>query len=378
MATTYELSYFETDAGLTGTTFVYGFEALTEGDVKIIGYIADVQTDLSSTISTVNTSTKTLTLSVAPTGYDKIRIYRSTTVLPLVDFTDGAVLSADSLNTAYKHSLFAAQEVVQGAADTSNNIGTSLVFTANINNGAVTSDKLAADSVIATKLADNCVLDEHINIGAVTSTKLANLSVTAGKLTTDSVTTAKILDANVTAGKLENTLDLSAKTLTLPAINNPFAKQLLYVVEEFASGVAAGASTATTQHIRALNVVVENGIVGASLNISTYQVTLPAGEYFFDYISPAHKTGNNFSFIYQVSPSPAGIIGNGLNALSANSDGTVTTSTGSNVITLTASSTVIELRHYMQATQALNGLGVPIGFSGRNERYASLKIWKIA
>lgn len=381
MATTYELSYFETDAGLTGTTFVYGFDALTEGDVKIIGYISDVQTDLSSTISTVNTTTKTLTLSVAPTGYDKIRIFRSTTVLPLVDFTSGAVLSEDALNTAYRHSLFAAQEVAQDASDSSNR---SVIFTADINNGAITSDKLAIDSVTSTKLADNCVLDEHINVGAVTTTKLANLSVTDGKLAANSVTTAKILDANVTAGKLANTLDLSAKTITLPNINNPFAKQLLYVVEEFASGIAGGTAVAGgtalagPHNIRALNTTVENGITGASLNASTYQVTLPAGEYLFDYSAQARSVNGHYTMIYQVSPAPAGIIGNGSSAYSASTDASVTTSIGSNVITLTASSTVIELRHHTVAGLATNGLGFPTSVVGRNERYAALKIWKIA
>lgn len=376
MATTYELSYFETDAGLTGTIFVYGFDALTEGDVKIVGYIGTAQTDISYTIASVNTIAKTLTLSVAPTGYDKIRIYRSTTVLPLVDFTDGAVLSAVSLNTAYKHSLFAAQEVVQGAADTSNNSGTSLVFTANINNGAVTSEKLAADSVTATKLADNCVLEENIIAGAVSTTKLANLAVTDGKLADNSVITTKILDANVTESKLANTLDLSAKTITLPNINNPFAKQLLYVVEEVASGVQGGGAVTNTQQVRKLNTVIESNIAGASLNILTYQVTLPAGKYFFDYTSPAHKVNANFAFIYKVSPIPASIIGNGGNSYSAGADGTVTNSSGSNILTLTTT-TIIELRHYTNATQALDGLGVAVGFAGRNERYASLKIWKI-
>ena len=381
MATTYELSYFETDAGLTGTTFVYGFDALTEGDVKIIGYIADVQTDLSSTISTVNTTTKTLTLSVAPTGYDKIRIFRSTTVLPLVDFTSGAVLSEDALNTAYRHSLFAAQEVAQDASDSSNR---SVIFTADINNLAVTSDKLGIDSVTSTKLADNSILDEHINIGAVTTTKLANLGVTDAKLATNSVTTAKILDANVTAGKLANTLDLSAKTITLPPINQPFSKQLLYVVEEFASttpggnAAACGAGVPVAFNIRALNTTIENGITGASLNASTYQVTLPAGEYYFDYSAPARSVDGHYTFIYQVSPSPAGNIGNGANAYSAGTDASGTTSVGSNVITLTASSTVIELRHHTVTGELTNGLGWPVSVTGRNERYAALKIWKIA
>jgi hypothetical protein len=375
MATTYELSYFETDTGLSGTTFVYGFDALTEDDVKIIGYIGTAQTDLSPTIATVNTTTKTLTLTTAPTAYNKIRIFRSTTVLPLVDFTSGAVLSEDALNTAYRHSLFAAQEVSQDASNSSNR---SVIFTADINNLAITADKLGIDSVTSTKIADNSILDEHINVGAVTTTKLANLAVTDAKLAANSVVTSKILDANVTAGKLAATLDLSAKTVTLPNINNPFAKQLLYVVEEFAPNVAGGSAVAATQHIRTLNTTVENGITGASLNASTYQVTLPAGEYLFDYSAPARSVNGHYAFIYQVSPAPAGNIGNGSNAYAASTDATMTISSGSNIVTLTASSTIIELRHYTTSAAATNGLGWPVNVAGRNERYSSLKIWKIA
>jgi hypothetical protein len=378
MATTYELSYFQTDTGLSGTSFVYGFDALTSADVRVIGYSGAggvTKTDLTSTIATVNTTTKTLTFTTAPSAYSKIRIYRSTTVLPLIEFTSGAVLSEDALNTAYRHSLFAAQEVSQDASDSSNR---SVIFTADINNGAVTADKLAIDSVTATKIADNAILDEHINTGAVTNTKLANASVGATKLASDSVTTVKILDANVTAAKLASTLDLSSKTLTLPDINQPFSKQLFYMVEELATNTAGGSSVALTQNIRAINTVVENGITGASLNAGTYQVTLPAGKYLFDYSCPAYKTNAHVALIYQVSPATAGIIGNGNNSYSHSTDGTVTNSSGSSIITLTASSTVIELRHYTVTAQATNGLGLQVNLAGRSERYSFLKIWKIA
>lgn len=375
MSTTYELSFFETTTELNGTTFVYGFEALTADDIKIIGYSGATKTDITSTISSVNTTTKTLTLSTAPSAYDKVRIYRSTTVLPLVDFTSGAVLSEDALNTAYRHSLFAAQEVAQDASDSANR---SVIFTADINNGAVTTDKLAIDSVTSTKLADNCVFDEHINTDAVTTPKIENGAVTSAKLATDAVTTVKVLDGAINSAKLASTLDLSSKTLTLPAINNPFAKQLLYVVEEFAPNTNGGSALATTQQVRALNTLIENGITGASFNAGTYQITLPAGKYLFDYSAPAHKTNGHVAFIHQVSPAPAGIIGNGNNAFSASTDGTVTLSNGTNIVTLVASSTVIELRHYTVGAQATNGLGVPINLAGRNERYSALKIWKIA
>jgi hypothetical protein len=374
MATTYELSFFETDTGLAGTTFIYGFDALTSGDVKVIGYIGEAKTDLTSTIATVNTSTKTLTFTTAPSTYDKIRIYRSTTVLPLIDFTSGAVLSEDALNTAYRHSLFAAQEVSQDAGDSANR---SIIFTADINNSAVTAEKLAIDSVNATKIADNAILDEHINAGAVTNAKLASNAVTAVKIASDAVTTAKILDANVTAEKLAATLDLSSKTLTLPPNNNPFSQQLLHVVEEFATNTAGGSAVAVTQNIRALNTTIVNQISGASLNAGTYQVTLPAGEYVAEYVTPAYRTNAFFSLIYKVSPATAGILSNGQNAYSASTDASVGVSTGSSVFTL-GTETIIDLRTYSVTAQATNGLGVPVNLAGRNERYSSLKLWKIA
>lgn len=375
MATTYELSFFETDTGLSGTTFVYGFDALTSDDIKVIGYSGATKTDITSTIATVNTTTKTLTFTTAPSAYSKIRIYRSTTVLPLVDFTSGAVLSEDALNTAYRHSLFAAQEVAQDAGDSANR---SIIFTADINNFAVTNEKLAADCVTSTKIADNSVFDEHLGANAVTTSKIANLAVTAAKIAGNAVTTPAILENNVTANKLAMTLDLSTKTITLPPINNPFAKQLLYVVEEFASNTAGGSAVALTQNVRALNTVVENGITGASLNAGTYQVTLPAGKYLFEYSAPAYRTNAHAALIYQVSPAPAGIIGNGGNAYSASTDATVTTSVGSNIITLTASSTIVELRHFTNTAQATTGLGLQVNLAGRNERYSMLKVWKLA
>lgn len=374
MATTYELSFFETDTGLAGTTFVYGFDALTSGDVKAIGYSGATKTDITSTIATVNTTTKTLTFTTAPSAYTKIRIYRSTTVLPLIDFTSGAVLSEDALNTAYRHSLFAAQEVSQDAGDSANR---SIIFTADINNSAITAEKLAIDCVTATKIADNAILDEHINAGAVTNAKLATNAVTAVKIASDAVTTAKILDANVTAAKLANTLDLSGKTLTLPATNNPFSQQLLHVVEEFATNTAAGSANATTQNIRALNTTIVNQIAGASLNAGTYQVTLPAGDYVAEYSAPAYRTNAFFSLIYKVSPATAGILSNGSNAYSASTDASVATSHGSSTFTL-GTTTVIDLRTYTVTAQATNGLGLAVNLAGRNERYASLKIWKIA
>lgn len=60
---------------------------------------------------------------------------------------------------------------------------------------------------------------QTVNPGAdsVGTSQIADLAVTAAKLASDSVETAKIKDLNVTVGKLPASVDLSTKTITLPA-----------------------------------------------------------------------------------------------------------------------------------------------------------------
>ena len=51
----------------------------------------------------------------------------------------------------------------------------------------------------------------------LTSAQLEDGLVTAAKLATDAVETAKVKDLNVTVAKLPATVDVSSKTVTLPA-----------------------------------------------------------------------------------------------------------------------------------------------------------------
>lgn len=148
------------------------------------------------------------------------------------------------------------------------------------------------------------------------------------------------------------------------------------MVEELPSGTAGGSAAAATQNLRALNTVIENGITGASLNVGSYQVTLPAGEYIFEYFCPAFRTNNHYALLYKASAT-AGVIGTGSNSYANSTDG-YSTSSGTNVITLTTSTTLLELRNYTQTARAADGLGLAMSIAGRNERYSSLKIWKIA
>ena len=83
---------------------------------------------------------------------------------------------------------------------------------ANIEDGAVTEDKIADDAVTEDKIADNAITSDKIDDGtiveediadnAVTSDKIDDGTIVADDLAADSVTTSKILDANVTLAKL--------------------------------------------------------------------------------------------------------------------------------------------------------------------------------
>jgi len=69
------------------------------------------------------------------------------------------------------------------------------------------------DSVMAAASTNNFIYQ----IGTGLITEPSDDSVTAAKIATDAVTTAKIKDLNVTVGKLPASVDLSTKTITLPA-----------------------------------------------------------------------------------------------------------------------------------------------------------------
>ena len=78
------------------------------------------------------------------------------------------------------------------------------VATADINNSAVTSDKIASSAVTSTKLGTSSVMTSKINALAVTTEKLANLAVTAAKLAANAVTTDKIANSAVTDAKISS------------------------------------------------------------------------------------------------------------------------------------------------------------------------------
>lgn len=114
-------SYIEYTSGLTATTYSVPFNVLSITDVNVKGYNGTTWSDL--TVSSRDAVAKTITLSGAPSAFQKIRVWRNTGTTQLVDFQNGSRLSESDLDTAYQQGLFVAQEVSENASTTVEGIG---------------------------------------------------------------------------------------------------------------------------------------------------------------------------------------------------------------------------------------------------------------
>ncbi|MAL84622.1 MAG: hypothetical protein CMF11_09850 [Idiomarina sp.] len=120
-------SYAEYSTSGTGTNglgqkvFEIPFNYIAIADVGVKGYNGSTWTDL--TVASRDNAAKTITLSAAPSTYQKIRVWRNTSTAQLVDFQNGSRLSETDLDTAYQQGLFAAQEVSENASTEVEGIG---------------------------------------------------------------------------------------------------------------------------------------------------------------------------------------------------------------------------------------------------------------
>jgi hypothetical protein len=114
-------SYFEYNQNLSEITYDVPFNFLSIDDVNVKGYNGTTWSDL--TVSERDATAKTVTLSGAPSAYQKIRVWRNTGTTQLVDFQNGSRLSESDLDTAYQQGLFVAQEVSENASTNIEGIG---------------------------------------------------------------------------------------------------------------------------------------------------------------------------------------------------------------------------------------------------------------
>ena len=223
MPDTSGLSFYQTDDP-TSKSITYGFDVLSADDITVIAIASNGARTVLTVESgdgygyTVNLTTKTVTYTGAswtshPLIYpsSSVRVYRTTSVIPSVDFTSGAVLSESDLDTAYKQGLFAAQEMTEDAADT--NAGLQSVTSGVIAAGAVTAPKIATNSISEDRIIDSAVTNAKIADNAVNAAKIQNGTVGSDELAANCVTTAKIGANQVTTTQILNNAVTQAKVV---------------------------------------------------------------------------------------------------------------------------------------------------------------------
>lgn len=146
----------------------------------------------------------------------------------------------------------------------------------------------------------------------------------------------------------------------------------VHVREVQASGVEGGACGATTTHIRTLNTVVENTVIGASL--ASDKVTLPAGTYKVHARAPAYSCNGHRLTLYDVTGAAALLVGPNAEASAAGFAQTHAFVSGVFTITVTSE---VRLDHYTEVARATNGLGKAI-VSGAAEVYTEMELWRTA
>jgi len=223
--------------------------------------------------------------------------------------------------------------------------------------GNFTVSNSTIDFGVAVAGTSTCDFILHYGVGLITTP--ADGTVTEAKIGSNAVTTAKIADDAVTENKLS-------------ALANPFASQLLHVRDEKAYNVHGGASISGIQ-TRVFNTVKTNEITGASL--SSNQITLPAGTYYFTATAPNYRTDYSAILLYNVTDSSI--------ILSSNTEYPYAPSSGLSTCNVSgrftiASQKVLELRNYTQTAQSSHGLGLKVNESTLISVFADLQIWKVA
>lgn len=230
-----------------------------------------------------------------------------------------------------------------------NNVTTSVlpgsIDTAELADGAVTSDKIDAGAVSTAKVADGAVT--YVKLAAAALASLSDL--VAG--TASKIVTAASFKAWVDARKGE----------------------VFHIQHVEAQGVDGGTANNATYNVRPLNTTVRNGITGASL--ASNQITLPAGTYEISAKGHTYATGESFLRLYNVTDAAdTGIKGLNANARVATPTWATATLTGQLTI---AATKVLRLDHYTSGAQTSNGLGSALNVAGRDEVYAEVLIRKV-
>jgi len=202
------------------------------------------------------------------------------------------------------------------------------IQTSNIEDGAVTSAKIATGgiatvdmedgSVTSLKIANGGVATADIADAAITTGKINDGAVTTGKINDAAVTTAKIADANVTSGKLATDISITnlAYTGTLTGGTGVINLGSGQVYKDSSGKVGIGTTTMTNR----LNVAgaIQSSSTLVAVEASTVALSQESGYSRLAAFGPNSSTGGTL-YLYSISSN-----GSVQNGMIVNSSGYVT------------------------------------------------------
>ncbi len=329
------------------TSFAYTFPYYKTSDIKVkVG--GTLKTE-STHYNVTGTNIVFTSGNVPPSGTGNVHIYRETDVdTSKATFAAGSSIRATDLNNNEIQLLYHAQEQnfnkiqtadIQDGGITSSKIATGTIAAADIADNAITSAKIAAGAVETTdlagsavtnaKLANNAVGTGNIVDDAVTSAKIATGAVVADGLASNAVTTAKIATGAVTADEIANDAITAAKIADDAVTNAVMAADAVRTVHILDSNVTTAkiANDAVTVDKLADNAVdsqhyvdgsietvhlEDNSVTGAKLaNNTVTDAKLAAGAIGSDKIADAAVATDK---IANVAVTTAKIANNAINA----------------------------------------------------------------
>ena len=143
------------------------------------------------------------------------------------------------------------------------------------------------------------------------------------------------------------------------------------VQDQKSSGTDGGTFNSGADRIRALNTLVRNA--GSLASLSSNQITLPAGTYYFEWSAPAMQVDQHQSLLYNVTSST--VVQRGSSEFSQDGGPEASTNSYGCAVVTVAGSTAFEIRHRCGASRASYGFGFATGFG--TEIYTTVKIWLV-
>lgn len=169
------------------------------------------------------------------------------------------------------------------------------------------------------------------------------------------------------------TLGIASHVATYTPSGGGSAEAHILIVESQASGTQSGTFTSGAWRTRVLNT--EKFDTGNNATLASNQITLAAGTYRVRAHVPGYNCSRHQARLYDITNSA--VLVTGTNAFCAAGSFQQTTSEVIGRFTL-AGSTVLELQHQCETSQANDGLGVRSGnaFTVTEEIYATIELWK--